>query len=120
MIFCMAMKRPIETVYEDKISNKVLAHDPSQASAIKLLSKINEDLTNRNKGFLSVIKKKQSLKGVYLWGGVGRGKSMVMDLFFEFTDIQKKDVFIFMLLCRRYMKKFLKYVKQVPMMPLNL
>ena len=90
MIFCMAMKRPIETVYEDKISNKVLAHDPSQASAIKLLSKINEDLKNRNKGFLSVIKKKQSLKGVYLWGGVGRGKSMVMDLFFEFTDIQKK------------------------------
>ena len=90
MIICEIMRKSIQAFYDEKITNKILTYDDSQANAITLLSKINEDLSKRNKRFFSAIKKSNLLKGVYLWGGVGRGKSMVMDLFFSCTPIKKK------------------------------
>lgn len=35
-------------------------------------------------------KKSSPAKGLYVWGGVGRGKTMIMDLFFNHIDIDEK------------------------------
>lgn len=36
-------------------------------------------------------KKPASPRGLYIWGDVGRGKSMLMDLFYESIDIERKS-----------------------------
>ena len=55
--------------------------DEYQEQAVAELQRLLVDL-NPIKSFWP-FKKKQDIKGVYLYGGVGRGKSMLMDLFYE-------------------------------------
>ncbi len=63
--------------YNSKIESGDIAKDADQARASNALQRLYNDVTVK-KSFLS---KKKPIKGVYLYGGVGRGKSMLMDLF---------------------------------------
>ena len=80
--------RPLER-YESAISAGDLTADPLQRQVMTLL----DDLYGRvmaqrgGDGLLSrlgrVFQRPQPVRGLYLWGGVGRGKTMLMDLFCE-------------------------------------
>ena len=75
----------VATAYESKITSGELQPDPAQAQAIAALADLETRLLSHTKksGFLAKILKNQieSPKGLYIYGGVGRGKSLLMDCF---------------------------------------
>ena len=66
--------------------------DGAQREAARLLDEVAEGLGNgKRAGFLARLRDKaEPLKGLYLFGEVGRGKTMLMDLFFANVPIKAK------------------------------
>ena len=81
-------------IYDARVAAGTLRADPAQLDVLPALDEIRqwlEDQAGAKRSFLSRFRKTpHAPKGVYLWGGVGRGKSMLMDLFFAATDIPRK------------------------------
>jgi cell division protein ZapE len=92
---------------EDSLSRKLEAliaegeirRDPAQLSVARRLDHISAELAGSRAqrksnalGWLFASRQKDHppLKGLYLHGGVGRGKTMLMDLFFEQVPIRRK------------------------------
>jgi len=82
------MTGPVGAAYGKLRQAGELKADPAQVKAVDALDK----LVPRPKSFLSGLfgKGNDGPAGVYLWGGVGRGKSMLMDLAFETIAITPK------------------------------
>src|SRR6476469_4661474 len=84
------MTAPVRAAYEQLIKAGELKPDPAQARAVAALDRLAGTLEDR--GFLARLfdKSGEGPAGVYLWGGVGRGKSMLMDLAFAHVDVTPK------------------------------
>lgn len=89
---------PLER-YQQDLSHGVLFKDPAQVVVISHLQRLYEDLLARElaeSARLSWLKRPFSsrdvreIKGLYIYGGVGRGKTYLMDIFFESLPIQRK------------------------------
>jgi len=66
--------------YDQMIADGTLHADPAQEAVLPEFDRIRDALlTPVKKGLFR--KAPEPPKGLYLWGGVGRGKSMLMDLF---------------------------------------
>ena len=84
--------------YADLVAAGRIERDPAQEAAIEKLSDIESKLTTHYLarkssalGWMFANRKSQpEVKGLYLHGGVGRGKTMVMDLFFETSEVPRK------------------------------
>ncbi len=79
------MTGPVGAAYAALVKGGELKPDPDQAAAVAALDRFADCLTQSNKGGLlkRLFAKPSPTCGVYLWGGVGRGKSMLMDLAYE-------------------------------------
>ncbi|MGA1344272.1 MAG: cell division protein ZapE [Hyphomonas sp.] len=75
--------------YDDRVASGALTGDPAQAAAADQLDALAAELAKPQKRSL-FSKAREPVQGLYLWGGVGRGKSMLMDLFFAETKVSPK------------------------------
>ena len=67
-------------IYADLIADGTLTPDPAQLAILPEFERIRAEVSQPVKsGWFR--KAPDAPKGLYLWGGVGRGKSMLMDLF---------------------------------------
>lgn len=72
----------LSDIYAAGVADGSLRPDPAQAAVMPLFDRLFDDLRKPVKtGWLR--KKAQAPRGLYLWGGVGRGKSMLMDMFVD-------------------------------------
>ena len=73
---------PLKT-YQNRLNDGELKADPEQEKAAQALQRVHDDVVayKPKKGLFS--KREDAPQGLYMYGGVGRGKSMLMDLFFE-------------------------------------
>ena len=86
--------------YKKALQQPDMKHDAVQEQAISKLESLSLALTEEQKSpFLRILKKlapfpqhqSRPIKGLYFWGSVGRGKTWLMNLFYEELAIKEKN-----------------------------
>jgi cell division protein ZapE len=81
----------LEKIYSERVADGSLQEDPVQMAVLPKLDRILNDLAKPvEKTFFGKPKPREPIKGLYIWGGVGRGKSMLMDLFHDAAPTTRK------------------------------
>ena len=82
---------PVNRAYAALVAAGELKPDADQKSAVQALDRLATKLAG-GRGLIGRIfgRKPDRPSGVYLWGGVGRGKSMLMDLAFDHVPVEPK------------------------------
>ncbi len=77
--------------YDRLVDEGTLTRDPAQEAVLPEFERIRAELAEPvKKGWFR--KAPDPVKGLYLWGGVGRGKSMIMDMFADTLDVPNRRV----------------------------
>ncbi|MBB2495518.1 cell division protein ZapE [Aquipseudomonas ullengensis] len=100
---------PLER-YQADLKRPDFFHDAAQETAVRHLQRLYDDLVadERSKpglfGGLFTKKRQEPIKGLYFWGGVGRGKTYLVDTFFEALPFERK--------MRTHFHRFMKRVHE--------
>ncbi|MGB8622953.1 MAG: cell division protein ZapE [Paracoccaceae bacterium] len=87
------MSETLHQIYDRLVASGELHADPGQMALLEPLERVRRELENGGNGkpgFSLFRRRAAPVKGLYIWGGVGRGKSMLMDFFFSHVDIADK------------------------------
>jgi cell division protein ZapE len=86
----------VREAYEQSLQREGHVRDPAQDTIVALLEDLQQELqSGRPRGLLRFLRRggaaaPRNTPGLYLWGGVGRGKTFLMDLFFESLSVRDK------------------------------
>ncbi|MBE7198113.1 MAG: AFG1 family ATPase [Parafilimonas terrae] len=91
---------PVHERYEALVASGAIERDPAQARLVRALDRLIQDLQRRKRASKTsalgwLFRRKddaETPKGLYIWGSVGRGKTMLMDLFHEAAPEPKRRV----------------------------
>ncbi|TPO01667.1 cell division protein ZapE [Mesorhizobium sp. B1-1-5] len=85
--------------YEHLVQSGAAERDPAQERIVAALDRLTDEISAKRLahkssalGWLFAAKRqsREPVKGLYIHGGVGRGKSMLMDMFFELLPVRRK------------------------------
>ncbi|MCI1005645.1 cell division protein ZapE [Herbaspirillum sp. C7C8] len=84
----------VRQFYEQSLSQRGYQSDEAQLRAIERLQRAYEEWVaykaQRASAFKRLISRPAVPRGVYMWGGVGRGKSFLMDSFYSVVPVVRK------------------------------
>ena len=89
-----APERGVLDAYESRLQSRAYTADPAQYAAALRLQELYAELLAFKAARRSRLRKMlihpRAPQSVYLWGGVGRGKSFLMDCFFDLVPYRRK------------------------------
>ena len=84
----------VKAAYQAELTSRGYTADPAQLRAVDALERCANDWSTfkaaRSNTLKKLINRPEIPRGVYLYGGVGRGKSFLMDCFFAAVPLRRK------------------------------
>ncbi len=84
----------VRQAYEAELKARGYSSDPAQLRAVELLDRCAREWAEfkarRSNPLKKLINRPEIPRGVYMYGGVGRGKSFLMDCFFQAVPLRRK------------------------------
>lgn len=103
--------------YQSDIDKNIIQKDDIQWLAVQKIQRLYDELNKQedNHGFIASLfkSKKKAVRGLYLWGGTGRGKTYLVDSFYECLLDNKKHRVHF----HRFMLEIHQQLKNLPKTP---
>lgn len=99
----------LRQLYAEELSERGFRPDPVQAAVVDRLDNLRQRLIAAREADGSIVRRwfsalgskstSEPVRGIYLWGGVGRGKTWMMDLFYQtlpFSERRRRHFHRFM------------------------
>lgn len=84
----------VQEFYQHALEQRDFKSDPAQRRAVDRLQQCYDEWLafkgQRSNSFKRLVNRPEVPRGVYMWGGVGRGKSFLMDSFYSVVPLVRK------------------------------